>query len=116
MAGVQATGLHVDLDDTRSDRGLDPEVDRCAYRIVQEALTNALRHTAGGHVRVTVASSPGALDVEVRSEGRQHTSSYGGSGRGLAGLRDRVQTLGGTFETGPHDGAFVVRAVLPGPA
>jgi signal transduction histidine kinase len=116
VAGVQATGLHVDLDHSAPSPVLDPEVDRCAYRVVQEALTNALRHTAGGHVNIRVSQSSGSLDVEVRSEGRQHTSSYGGSGRGLTGLRDRVLALGGTFETGPRDGAFVVRAVLPGTA
>lgn len=116
VAGVQATGLHVALEDTGPPRRLDPEVDRCAYRVVQEALTNALRHTAGGQVNVRVTHAHDAVDVEVRSEGRPHTSSYGGSGRGLSGLRARVLALGGTFETGPRDGAFVVRAVLPGRA
>ncbi len=113
VAGVRATGLRVDLDDRRSERSLDPAVDRCAYRVVQEALTNALRHTAGGHVDVRVSTTAGTLDVEVRSQGRPHTSSYGGSGRGLVGLSDRVVALGGTIEAGPRDGAFVVRAALP---
>jgi signal transduction histidine kinase len=116
VAGVQATGLHVELDAGDTERGLDPAVDRCAYRIVQEALTNALRHTAGGRVTVRVTRAADAVGVEVCSEGRAHTSSYGGTGRGLAGLRERVLDLGGTFETGPRDGAFVVRATLPVPA
>lgn len=113
VAGVQATGLDVELADSGAASPLSPDVDRCAYRVVQEALTNALRHTAGGRVDVRVTRSAGALDVEVRSEGRPHTSSYGGTGRGLAGLRERVQSLGGTFDTGTSDDAFVVRAVLP---
>ena len=112
VAGVQATGLHVELHEG-GPRTLDPAVDRCAYRIVQEALTNALRHTAGGRVTVRVAHAADTVDVEIRSEGRPHTSSYGGTGRGLAGLGERVLALGGTLETGPRDGAFVVRAVLP---
>ncbi|GAB3242795.1 sensor histidine kinase [Nocardioides dilutus] len=116
VAGVQATGLHVELDGGSPSAPLDPVVDRCAYRVVQEALTNALRHTAGGHVRVQVTHAAGTVAIEIRSEGRQHTSSYGGTGRGLAGLRERVAALGGTFETGPRDGAFVVRAVIPGRA
>jgi signal transduction histidine kinase len=115
VAGVQATGLQVDLD-SGPVPALDPDVDRCAYRVVQEALTNALRHTAGGRVSIRVRHSADALDVEVRSDGRAHTSSYGGTGRGLAGLRERVLALGGTLDAGPHDGAFVVRAVLPGRA
>jgi signal transduction histidine kinase len=121
VAGVQATGLHVTLDagwapgeaDPSDGAALEPAVDQCAYRVVQESLTNALRHTAGGRVNIRVRRSPAGLDVQVRSDGRVHTSSYGGSGRGLAGLRERVLSLGGTWEAGPHDGAFVVRAVLP---
>jgi signal transduction histidine kinase len=116
VAGVQATGLRVELDAGGDVRALDPAVDRCAYRVVQEGLTNALRHTAGGHVHVRVTHSAEALDIEVRSQGRPHTSSYGGTGRGLLGLRERVLALGGTLETGPRGGAFVVRAVLPVPA
>ena len=112
VAGVQATGLHVDLEHGPVD-ALAPDVDRCAYRVVQEALTNALRHTAGGRVHVRVQQRADRLDVEVRSEGRAHTSSYGGTGRGLAGLRERVLALGGSLESGPRDGGFVVRAELP---
>ncbi len=116
VAGVRATGLPVELSGGAVP-DLDPAVDRCAYRVVQEALTNAVRHSSGGAVSVRVRQAPREVDVEVRSVGRRHTSAYGGTGRGLAGLRERVVALGGTIEAGAaSDGAFVVRAVLPVPA
>jgi len=116
VEGVRATGMRVSLEDEDPQGSLDPGTDRCAYRVVQEALTNALRHTSGGRVDVRVRRRPDAVDVEVRSEGRPHTSSYGGTGRGLAGLRERVLALGGTIDAGPDGATFVVRAVLPEPA
>ena len=81
VEGVRAAGLQVDVD--AGDPGpLEPAVDRCAYRVVQEGLTNALRHTSSATVRVEVTREPEQLLVTVTSEGRGHTSSYGGSGRG----------------------------------
>jgi signal transduction histidine kinase len=116
VAGVRATGMRVELTEEgeRELMELDPATDRCAYRVVQEALTNALRHTSGGRVQVRVVHADGQVVVEVASEGRPHRSSYGGSGRGLAGLRERVLALGGSFEAAPTNGGFVVRAELPG--
>jgi signal transduction histidine kinase len=113
VEGVRAAGLRVDLDADASGH-LDPTVDQCAYRVVQEGLTNALRHTSSATVRVRVARTQDELSVTVTSEGRAHTSSYGGSGRGLAGLRERVAALGGTFEaTSPAEDRFTLRAVIP---
>ena len=113
VEGVRAAGLQVDVD--AADPGpLEPAVDRCAYRVVQEGLTNALRHTSSATVRVEVTREPEQLLVTVTSEGRGHTSSYGGSGRGLAGLRERVAALGGTFEaTAPGADRFTLHAVIP---
>lgn len=114
--GVRAAGLRVDLD-TNAIGPLDPEVDRCAYRVVQEGLTNALRHTSSATVRVLVTRDQDDLLVTVTSQGKAHTSSYGGSGRGLAGLRERVCALGGTFEaTSPAADRFTLRAVIPADA
>jgi len=113
VEGVRAAGLQVNVDFV-APGPLDPAVDRCAYRVVQEGLTNALRHTSAATVQVVVAREPEQLQVTVTSEGRGHTSSYGGSGRGLAGLRERVATLGGTFEASASGtGRFTVQAVLP---
>jgi signal transduction histidine kinase len=113
VEGVRAAGLRVDLEADRVGP-LEPAVDRCAYRVIQEGLTNALRHTSSATVRVVVARAPEELLVTVTSEGRAHTSSYGGSGRGLAGLRERVTALGGTFEaTSPAEDRFRLRAVIP---
>jgi signal transduction histidine kinase len=115
VAGVRATGMRVDLDTDPADGLiLDPAVDRCAYRVVQEALTNALRHTSGGKAIVQLRRRDRRLILEVRTEGQAHSSSYGGAGRGLNGLRERVMAVGGSFEASPDgQGAFVVRAELP---
>jgi signal transduction histidine kinase len=113
VEGVRAAGLQVDVE-ADPPGPLDPAVDRCAYRVVQEGLTNALRHTSSATVRVVVAREPEQLSVTVTSEGRGHTSSYGGSGRGLAGLRERVAALGGTFEAAaPGADRFTLHAVIP---
>ncbi|WP_030226495.1 sensor histidine kinase [Streptomyces sp. NRRL WC-3626] len=90
--------------------------DLVAYRVVQEALTNALKYAHGGATRVDVRHSERQITVEVGTDGSGTpvTSSPGGSGRGLAGLRERVDVLGGDFSAGPQpDGGFVVRARIP---
>ena len=90
--------------------------DLVAYRVVQEALTNALKYAHGGATRVDVRHSEQQITVEVGTDGSGTpvTSSPGGSGRGLAGLRERVDVLGGDFSAGPQpDGGFVVRARIP---
>lgn len=90
--------------------------DLVAYRVVQEALTNALKHAHGDATRVDVRHGERQITVEVGTDGSGTpvTSSPGGSGRGLAGLRERVDVLGGDFSAGPEpDGCFVVRARIP---
>ncbi|GAA4941083.1 sensor histidine kinase [Actinoplanes utahensis] len=85
------------------------------YRVVQEALTNALKYAHGSRTIVHVRRTPGGTTVEVSTEaaGVRHASP-GGSGRGLAGLRERVGVLGGEFSAGHGtDGGFVVRARIP---
>lgn len=90
------------------------------YRVVQEALTNALKYAHGCPTVVHVRYGEKEITVEVTTDGAGARSrSPGGSGRGLAGLRDRVETLGGEFEAGPvPGGGFAVRARIPagGPA
>lgn len=91
-----------------------------AYRVVQEALTNALKYAHGGHTIVRVRHGAREITVEVATDGSGTAArSPGGSGRGLAGLRERVDALGGEFGAGPcADGGYLVRARIPagGPA
>ncbi|WP_426593486.1 sensor histidine kinase [Cellulomonas sp. McL0617] len=89
--------------------------DVAAYRVVQEALTNALKHARGSRTVVTVRHDDGAVDVEVTTEGTASPSvTPPGSGRGLDGLRERVGLLGGDLSAGVQPGgSFVVRARIP---
>lgn len=94
----------------------DQAVDRAAYRIVQEGLTNARRHASGAPVTVHVGRQGGALAVEVvNGPGSSSGSGAGpGGGLGLIGIRERAALLGGSAEAGPTpDGGFAVRARLP---
>jgi signal transduction histidine kinase len=94
-------------------------VELCAYRIVQEAVTNAGRHAPGSRVLVCLRYRSAELEITVtngRGDGRAAAgrSDSGAPGFGLIGLRERVGLLGGAFRAGPHeDGGFSVRAVLP---
>ncbi|MFJ6074229.1 sensor histidine kinase [Streptomyces sp. NPDC093065] len=90
--------------------------DLVAYRVVQEALTNALKYDHGAKTSVLVRHGEREITVEVGTDGSgTGAASPGGSGRGLAGLRERVDVLGGEFSTDrPAGGGFVVRARIPG--
>ncbi|MEU5154580.1 sensor histidine kinase [Glycomyces sp. NPDC021274] len=92
---------------------LDEEVDHAAYRIVQEALTNAVRHSDGDRVRVRVHRGDDALVVEVADNGRARDVT---PGRGLTGMRERADALGGTLDVGPGEYGFHVTARLPMPS
>ncbi|MFD8419420.1 sensor histidine kinase [Streptomyces sp. NPDC059466] len=93
---------------------LPPGIDLAAFRIVQEALTNVVRHSGSRNARVRVESSGDALRLRVDDDGPGTDADAGGSGHGLAGMRERAAALGGTIEAGPRDdGGFRVLAVLP---
>jgi len=94
-----------------------PTVGLTAYRVVQEALSNALRHSRGAAIRVQVAPVAGALRVEVINARPRHPQDpIPGSGLGLSGTRQRVRALGGAVEAGPRaDGGFAVVARIPLP-
>jgi signal transduction histidine kinase len=101
--------LEVSLADTR---GLPMVIDAAGYRIVQEALTNVVRHARGASARVVVARDSDALTIEVVN-GSGAPSQRGG-GMGLLGMRERVLAVGGSFEAGPTgDGGFRVLARFP---
>ncbi|HET7688749.1 MAG TPA: histidine kinase [Nocardioidaceae bacterium] len=113
LDGARSAGMRVQCERSGDTEGLPDEVDECAYRIVQESLTNALRHSREPQVSVCIARQGRELDVTVVSTGTRHRSRYGGSGRGLVGLRERVVALGGSWEAGPRERAFAVEATIP---
>nr|WBO76321.1 sensor histidine kinase [Streptomyces sp. SBE_14.2] len=93
---------------------LPPGTDLAAFRIVQEALTNVVRHSGSRQARVHVDREGGALRLRIDDDGPATGADAGGSGNGLAGMRERAAALGGTIEAGPRaDGGFRVLAVLP---
>jgi signal transduction histidine kinase len=117
LEGMRATGLPVEAIVEGDPRPLPPGVDLSAYRIVQEALTNTLRHASGASARVLLRYRPDALEVEVVDDGRRLAGDAGPPGHGLMGMRERVQLFGGGFEAGPRPGGgWVVRARLPSDA
>jgi signal transduction histidine kinase len=110
---VRAAGLPVELKLEGEWASLPPSLDLSAYRIVQEALTNALRHAGPAHATVTVSRHSGDLEVEIVDDG-PGAASEAGSQLGLVGMRERVNVYGGTLETGRRpEGGFRVRARLP---
>jgi len=115
LRGVGATGLPVEAVVEGSARSLPPGVDLSAYRIVQEALTNSLKHAPGARARVLLRYEPEALVLEVADDGPGPPADPQGSGgHGLIGMRERVQLFGGELRTGPRPGGgFLVRARLP---
>ena len=114
LEGARSAGLTVDVTESGDRQVLHPGTDHCAFRILQEGLTNAVRHASGSMVQVRLRYAPTALEVTVESLGKLHTSAYGGTGRGLVGVRERVLTLGGDFSAGSTDaGGFRLRASLP---
>jgi signal transduction histidine kinase len=111
---VRQAGVPVELDVMGDRVPVPPGVDLSAYRIVQEALTNVLKH--GGpraHACVEVRYGVDDLDVSVRSTGTTPASEDGRHGHGLLGIRERVAVVGGDFEVGPVDGGYLVHARLP---
>jgi len=114
-APLRAAGLEVALTREGAEDALPAGVDLSAYRIVQEALTNTLRHAGASRAEVTVRSAPGVLELDVLDDGRGGTApSADGGGRGIAGMRERATMLGGTLDAGPlPEGGFRVHARLP---
>ncbi|GAA3214350.1 sensor histidine kinase [Dactylosporangium siamense] len=105
-------GLVVDLQTTGARPELPTGLDLVAYRIIQEAVTNVLRHAATDRCRVTVGFRPDALTLEIADGGPGAPAASGG--HGIDGMRERVDMYGGTFTAGPApDRGFTVRATFP---
>ncbi|MBN9606672.1 MAG: sensor histidine kinase [Actinomycetales bacterium] len=116
VAGFAANGLEVQLDDELS-RGAPPSpaVQLALYRIAQEALTNVARHSDAAHASLRLWREAGALRLEVRDTGRPREAPEAiGGGRGIMGMRERAELLGGTIEVGPAaSGGFRVAVQIP---
>jgi len=110
---VRHAGLPVRLGVEGERLPLPPGADAAAYRIVQEALTNALKYAGGAETSVVVRYSPAAVDLEVVDEGLVAAPAKG-VGRGLTGMQERVAVFGGSIDAGPCvGGGYAVRAHLP---
>ena len=113
--GYRTAGLPVRLEVTGPERPLLGGVELCVYRIVEEALTNALKHAQPAHVMVTLSFRGSRLELEVIDDGRGRTDhGETPAGHGLVGMRERVALLGGELETGRRaSGGYRVAAWLP---
>ena len=113
---VRTAGLPVELEVVGEPLQLGPGLDLTAYRIVQEALTNALKHAGPTTARLRVVFASDAVEVEVLDDGRGGSTS--GGGHGLVGMRERVELYRGSLDAGPRpEGGFRVHVRLPvGPA
>jgi signal transduction histidine kinase len=110
---TREAGLRVDLDVEGRRTELPAALELSACRIVQEALTNALKHAGDAQTHVLIRYAPNALEVEVTDDGGGAVNG-GGARRGLAGIGERVAVFGGRFEAGPRPGGgWTVRADLP---
>ena len=113
VSQVREAGLPVELLMQGEPTSLPPGVAVCAYRIIQEALTNVLKHAGPASARVVVRYATHELELEVADDGRGALETDG-TGHGLVGMRERVALYGGDFDAGARNGGgFVVRARLP---
>ena len=114
LTRIDQAGVRVDLRVEGTPRALPDSIDRSAYRIIQEALTNTLKHGGPAHAAVTVRYDHGAVEVEVVDDGRGPPPGRPAiGGRGLVGMRERVSLYGGQLEVGARpEGGFRVHALL----
>jgi signal transduction histidine kinase len=112
---MRVAGMTVELEVVGEPRGLHPTVELTAYRVVQESLTNIVKHAGPAQVTVRLRYGPGRFEVDVEDDGHGSAASPSSSaGLGLVGMRERVQLLDGELVTGPRDGGgFRVHASLP---
>ena len=111
---ARTAGVGVELAVEGRPRPLDQSVDLSAYRIVQEALTNVVKHAGRAEATVTLGYRPDALELTIADSGEGGATAGGPGGHGLIGMRERAAMFGGTLTAGPVDGrGFEVRASLP---
>ena len=111
---LRDAGLPVELSIDGERRELPVGIELSAYRIVQEALTNALKHAGEAHATVNVRYGPESLELEIADDGPGAAVRTAGGGHGLVGMRERVALYGGRFDASRNaTGGFAVRVVLP---
>ncbi|MFG2220189.1 sensor histidine kinase [Streptomyces sp. NPDC048685] len=116
LDSARGSGAEIDADVSGPLEQVPGAVSREGYRILQECLTNVLRHSGTVPVRVRIAVTGGRLELEVTNplnDPAADPAAVPGSGSGLRGIRERAALLGGRAETGPHEGKWRVRARLP---
>ncbi|GAB3880895.1 hypothetical protein GCM10029964_036060 [Kibdelosporangium lantanae] len=109
---MTSAGMRLDVDVTGDERRLPAAVDFAAYRVLQESLTNVLRHSQVKQASVVVAFSPDRVVITVANPAGTVVGN-GHSGLGIPGMRERVTSLGGTFSADAGTGRFEVRAEIP---
>ncbi|MGH9130683.1 MAG: sensor histidine kinase [Acidimicrobiales bacterium] len=120
VSAACAAGMPTSVRVLGEARDLLPAVDLAAYRIVQESLTNALRHAGPARAAISLSYQGSSLILEVTDDGRgtpaSGSGSVSGSGHGISGMRERATSVGGTLDAGPGlNGGWTVRASLPLP-
>jgi signal transduction histidine kinase len=114
MTQVREAGLPVEFRVDGERRDLSVGIELTAHRIVQEALTNALKHAGQARATVRVRYGPGSLELEITDDGAGVPAEVPGGGHGLAGIRERVSLYGGKFDASTQrGGGFAVRVLLP---
>ena len=114
VSQVGEAGLPVELRVEGEPRTLPAGIELSAYRIVQEALTNALKHAGDAHAKVRVHYGPDSLELEIVDDGKPAPTSAPSGGHGLVGMRERVALYGGRFDARQRtNGGFAVRVLLP---
>jgi signal transduction histidine kinase len=119
VARMTAAGLRIRTTVTGERRQLPAGLDLCAYRILQESLTNILKHAGPTTVEVEIDYGPGVMAITVTDDGpaepTQQRRAAGAAGHGLVGMRERTNVFGGTLDAGPSDHGWRVSATLPLP-
>jgi signal transduction histidine kinase len=111
---VGAAGIPVHVAVSGEPRPLPAGLDLCAYRLIQESLTNVIKHAGSARVVVAIGYGPAELTVNVTDDGRGPADQWPTSGHGLLGMRERARLYGGTLLAGPRpEGGFTVTLTLP---
>ena len=113
VRSVRQAGLPVDLQIDGEPQPLSPGIDLAAYRIVQEALTNALRHAGPARAKVTISYGERDIKLRIEDTGRGSNTTAEQGGNGIIGMRERARLYGGSFDAGPGAAGFAVTASLP---